>query len=60
LFPALSFTDCTVDVVSLQPTTTMFRSPAVCAAGYVTGTLAVGVCGVAAATCPNAIAIEPV
>src|SRR4029077_8573087 len=38
----------------------MFRSPAVCAAGKVTGTLAVGACGVAAATCPNAIGTEPV
>ena len=38
----------------------MFRSPAVCAAGKVTGTLAVGACGVAAATCPNAIGTDPV
>jgi hypothetical protein len=33
VFPTLSFTDCTVVVVSFQPTTTTFISPAVCAAG---------------------------
>ena len=32
-FLQLSVTDCTVDVVSFQPTTTTFRSPAICAAG---------------------------
>ena len=53
MFPALSFTDCTVDVVSFHPTTTMFRSPAVCAPGNVTGTVAVGDCGVAACYLPK-------
>src|ERR1035438_6595292 len=41
---------------ALPPTTTTFRSPAVCAAGYVTETVAVGDCGVAAATWAKAIA----
>jgi carboxymethylenebutenolidase len=40
VFPALSFTDCTADVVSFQPTTTTFMSPAVCVPGKVTGTVA--------------------
>jgi hypothetical protein len=42
--------------VSFHPTTTTFKSPAVCAAGYVTETAAVGDCGVAAATCAKPIA----
>jgi hypothetical protein len=41
--------------VSFHPTTTTFRSPAVCAAGYVTETVAVADCGVAAATCSKPI-----
>ena len=60
MFPALSFTVDTVDVVSFHPTTTTFRSPAVCAAGKVTGTLAVEDCGVADATWLKPIATEPV
>jgi hypothetical protein len=59
VFPALSFTDCTDDVVSFHPTTTTFRFPAVCAAGYGTDTVAVGDCGVAAATCAKLIATVP-
>jgi hypothetical protein len=47
-------------VVSFHPTATTFRSPAVCAAGYVTGTDAVADCGVADATCPKLIATVPV
>src|SRR5438477_517863 len=43
-----------VEIVSFHPTTTMFRSPAVCAPGNATDTEAVGDCGVAAATCANA------
>jgi hypothetical protein len=46
--------------VSFHPTATTFRSPAVCAAGYVTATVAVDVCGVAEATCPKLIATVPV
>ena len=42
-------------VTSFTPTTTTFRSPAVCAAGYVTPTDVGSVCRVAAATCTNAI-----
>jgi hypothetical protein len=57
LFPALSFTDCTVAVVSFHPTTTTFRSPEVCAAGYLTLTAAELVCGVADATCTKLIAV---
>src|ERR1700684_2312895 len=53
VFPALSFTDCTVAVVSFHPTTTTFKSPAVCAVVYTTGTVAVGDCGVAEFCCTN-------
>jgi hypothetical protein len=60
LFPALSFTDCTDAAVSFHPTTTTFRFPAVWAAGYVTATVAVGDCGVPAATWAKAIATVPV
>jgi hypothetical protein len=56
VFPALSFTVCTAAAVSFHPTTTTFRSPAVCAPGYVTVTVAVGDCGVDDATCANPIA----
>jgi len=56
VFPALSLTDCTVDVVSFHPTTTTFRSPSVCAPGYVTFTVVIALCGVAAAICPKLIA----
>jgi len=55
-FPWLSVTVFTVEVASFQPTTTMFRSPAVCAPGKATDTVAVDDCGVAAATCPKLIA----
>jgi len=45
--PLESFTDCTDCVESLQPTTTTFRLPAVCAAVNGTAGEAVGTCGVA-------------
>jgi hypothetical protein len=60
VFPALSFTVDTADVVSFHPTTTTFKSPAVCAAGNVTGTVAVADCGVADATWLKVMATEPV
>jgi hypothetical protein len=60
VFPALSFTVDTTDVVSFHPTTTTFKSPAVCAAGNVTGTVAVDDCGVADATWLNPITTDPV
>src|SRR3954471_3253656 len=43
-----------VDVASVHPTMTTFRSDAACAAAYVTVTAACADCGVAAATCTNA------
>src|SRR5512147_2862731 len=55
VLPDVSLTELTRDVVSFHPTTTMFRSPAVCAPGKATDTEAVGDCGVAAATCANAM-----
>lgn len=48
----MSVTELTVAVVSFQPTTTTFKSPAVCADAYLTATEACAVCGVADAT-PN-------
>jgi hypothetical protein len=59
-FKLLSVTEFTVEVVSFHPTTTMFRFPAVCATAYVTGTDAVGVRGVAAATWTKLIGPPPV
>jgi hypothetical protein len=38
MFPLLSATEVTVATASLHPTTTTFRFPLVCAAGYTTPT----------------------
>jgi len=48
--PALSCTVCTTAVALFQPTITTFRSPAVCALGYVTFTEVGDDCGTVAAT----------
>src|SRR4051794_38892338 len=52
-FPLLSVTDTIRAVVSFQPTTTTFRSPAACAALNGTLTLAAELCGVALLTWTN-------
>src|SRR5258707_5456486 len=53
-FPIVSLSDATVAEVSLEPTTTTFRLPAVCAPLNGTATVIMGVCGVAEFTCTNA------
>jgi hypothetical protein len=60
LFPWLSVTVDTLVVVSFQPTPTTFKSPAVSAAGKLTATVCVGVCGVADASWLKLIGTEPV
>src|SRR5438552_16140677 len=51
----VSVTDCTCAVVSFQPTTITFRSPADCAAANATETVDCDDCGTAALPCTNAI-----
>src|SRR3954447_26477744 len=55
VLPAVSVTEATLDATSFHPTTTALRLPGCSGAGSATGTLAWLVCGVAAATCTNAI-----
>ena len=61
LFNLLSVTELMVELVSPQPTTTMFVFPAVCAAGYVTATVVFDAWIVAGSEldCTNAMVAPP-